>query len=858
MHLLEARQPSGVRSRLDIRATSGLTPFVGRQHELMLLGDRFEKICEGSGQAVFVCGEAGIGKSRLVMAFHEQLNRHSHTWLECRGSPYGRDSAFHPVLELQRRGLEFQASDATATKVHCIEKALSGVGFDLCETVPLLCALHGVPPDSRYAAPTLTPEGLRNKTLRFLTEWLLRLGQHQPLVLLMEDIHWMDPSTVELLGHVIEQIPTARVLLIATYRPDFVAPWTLRGHTTPVLLARFNQHELAEIVRKTARGLPLPETWVDAILRRADGVPLFAEELTRTVLETSANRNGGDPAAEPWIPDTLQDSLTARLDMLGSAKKVVQLASVLGREFEYQLLAWSSSAGHDELRIALQAGIDADILYQRGEPPDAHFIFRHALIRDAAYQSTLRSTRRHHHRLVAEALVENMPGIAASQPELVAHHYAEAGELSPAIAHFARAAEQAFKKSAYAESVAHASRAIDLLESGPTSTQRDQHELELQTILGLGLMATEGYGSAGAERSFSRAEDLCDALDESEPFPIAFGHWLYHFVRSDVDAELASAHKLQFLAQRSGEMDHEIEAQLATGLTRYYRAEFASAREHLERVLELYEPNRHATHAYTYGQDPAAYATCTLALLLWQVGFPDKARRQVEEATALARVVGHPFTLAGVISSFGPMTLSCCGDLGAALEYVREGHAVSAEQAFPMWASSSHFYEGYARLGGDNDDQATTQLLSGLAGFRATGALRARSQQLCYVAEAQLRIGKISEGLAAIEEAYVFSTEHCENYWVPEIHRLRGELLLASNQDAHVAEASFVQAVDTARAIGSPSFELRAVTSLARYWQRQGKRAEARDRLSQAYAWFNEGFDTRDLMDSAALLERLK
>jgi class 3 adenylate cyclase len=431
--LYQSVRASGVRSRLDVASATGLTPLIGREQELGVLEDRWAQVQEGRGQVILISGDEGIGKSRLVEAFRGRLAERPHTWLECSASPYAQDSPLYPLLDLHRSGLGFLPDDSPEEKLQKLEVGLATAGFELDRALPVLAAFHGLPLPERYDVPGLSPEDQRKQTLDLLREWLLRLGQQQPVVMVVEDLHWLDPSTLELLGTVLEQAPTAQILLLLTCRPDFEPTWRSRSHLTPMVLARLTHAQLRELVRKAARGRNLPHAWVEEIVKRSDGVPLFAEELTKVVPEAGPQMAGNGRALELHIPETLQDSLMARLDQLGPVKEIAQIGAVLGREFSYEILAKVSPLKDEQLREALAEAVREDLFYQRGTPPKATFLFKHALIRDAAYQSLLRARRQHYHFRVAETLILQMPEVAEAQPELVAHHLTEADDEAAAL-----------------------------------------------------------------------------------------------------------------------------------------------------------------------------------------------------------------------------------------------------------------------------------------------------------------------------------------------------------------------------------------------------------------------------------------
>src|SRR5262245_33915610 len=485
-------QPSGVRSRLDV-AAGHLTRFVGRDVELATLVDRWERAQDGKGQNVLVLSEAGVGKSRLVYQLHRHLSEVPHTWLECGATPYTEGTPFHPVIALVSQGLAFAPEDTAADKLAKLEARLRALSS--AENVALIADFLGLPSSTRLQ---FSPELQRRKTIELLAQWNLALSEVQPLVLVVEDLHWCDVSTLELLGHLIAQSPTARVLLLATARPEFTAPWPARSNLTTLSLARLTKRQARDMIAALA-GTELPAATLDALVARADGVPLYVEELTKALAEPGAARS------VEAIPATLADSLMARLDRLSAAKEVAQRAAVLGREFGYPLLA--AMAGMDEaaLRQGLGRLVEAEILFARGEPPAATYTFKHALIQETAYQSLLKRTRQQLHARVAQVLEERFPERVATEPEVIARHYEQAGLVAQAITHYQRAGERATRRSANEEAIGHLRRALALIATLAESRERHQMELALQMAIGVPLIAVRGISHPENEQAYARA-----------------------------------------------------------------------------------------------------------------------------------------------------------------------------------------------------------------------------------------------------------------------------------------------------------------------------------------------------------------
>ena len=628
---------AGMRSRLDVEAATGLTPLVGRDQELGLLEDRWVQVQEGWGQAMLICGEAGIGKSRLMQAFRQQLVERAHTWLECRCSPYTQESALQPVLELQRQMLGFEVGDAAEVKVERLETGLLAAGLDLAQTVPLIAGFHSLKLPERYEEPMLGPEARRRQTLDLLVEWVLSLGREQPVVLLVEDLHWVDPSTLELLGMILDQVARAPVLLLLTYRPDFEPPWGARSHLTPVLLARLTRAQMGDLVRKAARERDLHEAWVMEIVRRADGVPLFGEELTRTVVGSNLDppRDGATPALQ--IPETLQDLLMARLDALGPVKELAQLGAVLGREFSYDLLLKVSPLKEERLREVLAEAVREELFYQRGSPPEATYLFKHALISDVAYQSLLRSTRRRHHRRVADTLIERMAQLAEERPELVAHHLTEAAEGERAIDYWQRAAERATGQVAHKEARSHwlqVRRLLAELEDSPKTL--------LLNLLACGrLMQLSWQLGAPADEIdalFAEGKALAERIPDPHPRTLLqFGYAGYvGLSRGDVTHLVSEGREMLRLAEASADPVYRLTARAALGNALAIAGNPAESLELLEQCIAE-RPEDPSTGREIIGASPWIYGMVSRFWALALLGRLDEAHEAIRQGIELAR-----------------------------------------------------------------------------------------------------------------------------------------------------------------------------------------------------------------------------
>jgi predicted ATPase len=692
----------------------------------------------------------------------------------------------------------------------------------------------------------------------------------------MEDLHWVDPSTLELLSLLVDQGPTARILTLFTFRPDFSPPWTGRSHLTQVTLHRLPRPQAVEVIRQVAHGKALPPEVVEQIVAKTDGVPLFVEELTKMVLESGLLQEREDryaltgPLPSLAIPATLHDSLMARLDRLATVKALAQLGATLGREFAYELLRAVAPWDEETVRRGLQQLVEAEFLYQQGLPPQATYVFKHALIQDAAYQSLLKSTRQQYHQHIAQVLEAGFPAMAETQPELLAHHYTEAGLLAQALPYWQRAGQRASERSAHVEAISHLTTALALLTSLPDGPERTQQELALLTALGVPLVLTRGHAAPEVETTYARARELCRQLgDAPQLFSVLLGLIRFYFHRG----ELATAHdlgeQLLRLAERLDDAGLRVRARMMLAEVLLWRGEFARARGHAEQGLALYDPQQHRDHVFRFGNDSGVGCHVVGAMALWALGYPDQALRRSEAGLTLAQELAHPFTL-GLALQYAARVHQLRREIAFIHERTEALIALATEQGFAMWTVRGPILRGWALAAQGQAADGLAQIRQGVATWQAMGS-QTRMLHMTYdaalMASVYGQMDRPAEGLAVLTEALAHAHPTEERFYEAELHRLQGELLLQSGVRApksrgstpHVeeAEACFHQALESARGQQAKSLELRAAMSLARLWQHQGKRAEAHELLAPVYGWFTEGFDTADLQEAKTLLEEL-
>jgi predicted ATPase/class 3 adenylate cyclase len=853
-----------VEGRFEARQTGAALPLVGRQHELALLMERWRLAKAGAGQVVLLTGEPGIGKSRLVLALRERLRSERRTRVRYQCSPHRTDSPLWPVVEQLERAAGFARGDLPEIRVGKLEALLGHALSDPAAAMPELAELLSLPTSGRYPDPPSTPEQRKARIFQALVSQLEGLATQGPMLMVLEDAHWLDPTTLEQFDLMIGHIEHLDVLLEVTCRPGFEPPWIGRAHTTSLSLARLGRHQAAEMVEWVTGGRTLPSEVLCRILEKTDGIPLFVEELTKAVLESGLLYAVGDrfelagPLPPLAIPSTLQDSLMARLDRLSPAKEVAQLGAMIGREFSHELLAAAAGLPAERLEEALERLIAAELIIRRGAGPEVAYAFKHALVQDAAYASLLRSRRQEFHARLARSLEARFRELVEAQPELVARHCTEAGLAGEAIEYWWRAGRLASGRSALAEAVGHFGKALELLATLPDTPARAAQELDLLTAQGGALISAKGHSASETGRVYARARELCRYLgDTTRLHPLLFGEWGFRMVRADHAVARGIGEELL----RSGEERADGMARLvghrAVGISLLWQGHPRAAREHLERMLTLYDPERHRSLASLYAYDPRLAGQAGVCLALFQLGYPEQAVTRCDEAIREAEQLAHPAGLAYALHHacmFEHARRNPAGVRQRAAALV----ALCAEQSFPLWGAAGEIFQDWAAAEPGRPAEGGARIEEGIAAYRATGAALFLPYWLALLADARGASGRATEGVALLGEALDRSEATDERWFEAELHRLRGELLLALVEpDRPEAEICFGRALALAREQDAKMWELRAATSLARLWRDQGRRAEAHDLLVPVYGWFTEGFDTPDLQEAKALLEEL-
>ena len=826
-------------------------PLVDREAEMQILLDRFRLARSGSGQAVLIAGEAGIGKSRLVRALAERLAGEAPVWLTAHGSAFAQNTPLAPMVHLLTRtvfGPDGGAGIPGERRLDRLEEVLAEHGLPRPDYAPLLGALLSLPTEGRYPPLVLSPEARRKRTLAAVLALLGAMAERHPLVLVIEDLHWIDRSTLDLLDLLLGEIPVLPLLLVATFRPEFSPPWRHQTSVTQLNLGGLSEAHTAELIARVSEGKRLPAEMRREIAARTDGIPLFIEELTKTVLEGDVTQ--GKPAG---IPLTLGGWLLARLDRLGEAKAVAQLAAVLGRTFtleQLEALSWIKGAA---LRTALEQLLQAEILHRRGPASRALYVFKHALIQDAAHLSLLASDRQRLHQQLVRLLQEDFPAVAAAEPELMAFHCEHGGLPGEAVDYLQKAGQRAMQRSALLEAVSHLTQALDLLLALPESPERLGRELALRLQVGAVLPAIQGWGSAEVGTNARRCVALCRELGDRERLiPSLYALWDHHLLRGESQPVIELSEEIARLAETPVEIFFGC---VTRGQTTFERGRVAEALPLLAQAAALFEPTLNPELAQVFGEEANLMPHLFHFWVLAMVGRPDAAVRRLDAVLAAVETQGSPFLLSMALNFEMILwhQLLSPERVAAVAERLRK---MTEEQEFALLLAFAHVGQGWAACQRGDLAAGTAQIEKGLELQEATGAQLVRRYLTSYLVEAHLAAGRAAEGLAAVRPILARPEGRLGAFVDSELFRLEGELLWLTG-DAAAAEASFRKALDIARDQGARAFELRTATSLGRLLAAQGRAAEALPPLTAVYQTCTEGFATRDLQEARELLDRL-
>jgi class 3 adenylate cyclase/predicted ATPase len=864
-----ALRASSAEGRFEAMHATSLTDLVGREEELDLLLRRWSKARTGEGQAVLLSGEPGIGKSRLTAALLERLASEPNTRLRYFCSPQHTDSAFYPIISQTERAAGMAHDDTTQAKLDKLDAVLAQTSTP-SQDAALFAEMLSLPNDGRYPALDLAPEERRQKTQEALTAQLAGLTRQRPALMIVEDAHWVDPTSLEVFGRTVDQIKTLPVLLIVTFRPEFNAPWAGRSHVTSLALNRLGEREAAAIIASVVGDKDLPADVTAEIVERTDGIPLFVEEMTKAVLEAESEGQARQtaaavPSSALAVPPSLHASLMARLDRLGPAKEVAQIGAAIGREFSHAVLAAVVRKEETELQSALDRLIAAGLLFRQGVPPHASYLFKHALIQDAAYGTLLREPRRALHARVADLLERQFPEVAKNQPELLARHCTEAGLIDKAAHLWGKAGQRSLARSALVEAAEQLTRALDQIAALPPTPALRRDQIKLQVALITPVIHVKGYAAPETKAVAERARLLieqAEALGEppEDPlllFAVLYGVWAANLVAFDGDVVRELAAQFLALGERLGATVPLMFGHRLMATTLVHTGDIAEGRAHYDQAIALYDPAAHRPLATRFGQDIRVAILSYRSLALWLLGYPKAALADAEHALKDAREIGQAGTLMYALHVTS-LALIECGKYVAENALVDELVALAEEKGGLFWKAVGILQKGFVLALTGKASDAVHMLTSGITAMRSTGARLFVPLFLSYLARAYAELGQFDDAWRCIGEAMTAVQTTKESWFEADINRIAGEIALKSPApDAAKAEVYFERALAVARQQQAKSWELRAAMSMARLWRSQGKPRQARELLAPVYGWFTEGFDTLDLKDAKALLDEL-
>jgi len=833
----------------DPVARSAARPMVARDHELEILRQRWELAREGNGQVVYVRGEAGIGKSRLVQEFRFGMENRA-IWLDCRCSPDHQNTEFYPLVNLLRRVLA-TADPKEASEAERLEAIVLELGMPAEAVVPLLLALLSLPLPAHYQPLNLSPEGRKKKTLAAILEMIVRLSARKPVLLIFEDLHWIDASTLGFLGLLVQSQATAPVLTLLTFRPDFDPPWAQLSYLSELSLRRLASAETGALVSLLS-DRTLPPNVLAEIVRNGDGIPLFVEELTKMVMESELV--DGETLG---VPVTLKGSLIARLDRLGTAKEIAQVASVIGREFSRGLLSQIVPVEEGALAKDLERLLQSEIILRRGFD-DGGYSFKHALIQQAAYDSILARDARQLHGRIAEAFESKFPDVVRRQPEVIAFHCMQAGLVEKSIGYWQKAAERSIRNSANPEAVAHLSKCLELLATLPESAARDRHEMKLRTAVALPLIAIKGYAAAEVDETLTRAKQLCLEIgDDAELFKVLRLLFSFQAMRGDHRKGAEAGRQMLLMAEREHAPQLALEAHRVVGTGFFYRGRMDAAREHLERAFAFYEPERDHPLVLVYGQDPGVSCLAFAAPTLWCMGLSEAALARGQEAIALARTLAHPYSLCFALL-FASWQHIFQREPDTMQAYVDEMSSIARQQSFAPLEAVGNILDGWLRAQRGAPAAGLAAMTASLTRWRRIGANAFVPTFLSWIAQIHLDQGDIEGGLGAIEDGLTVCEATDERLCEPELYRLKGELLAMRAPGSPASEETLLRARELAAGQSARALELRAAVSLARVWVGSGKQEAARGILEETRGWFVENDDSYDVRQADLLRAQLR
>jgi class 3 adenylate cyclase/predicted ATPase len=852
-------------SRFEAVRAAALTDLIGREDEIDFLMERQRLAWKGEGQVVLISGEPGIGKSRLAAALAEHIGSELHTRLRYQCSPYHTNSALHPFITQLERAAGFKADDTPEQRLDKLEALLAMGASRIAGAVPLFASLLSIPFGERYPPLVLSPTQQRRRTLAALLDQFEGLARRQPILLVFEDAQWADATSLELLDLTVERVRQLPVLALFTSRPEFEPPWVDLPNVGTLTLGRLEGNDVESMVARVTGGRVLPAEVMKQIVAKTDGNPLFVEELTKTVLEAGILVEDAEgyrlegPLPPLAIPATLQDSLMSRLDRLAPVREIGQIGAAIGRDFSYSLLRAVTGRDETALTHALAQLEQAELVFRRGEPPEAVYSFKHALVRDAAYESLLKSRRQQLHGQIARALEERFADIVASQPEIAAHHFTEAGLVERAVDYWLKAGQHAARRSANAEALNHLARGLELLPNIADRTLRNKSELLLQTSLGHSLRATKGWSVESVKRAYTRALQLCkeSGFDE-HTLPAVFGLWTWNFLRAALGEAQALAENLVNTAENADDPVFKVLAYEALGFTSFARGKFPAAHAALERSISMCEDGKAAAYLDLSAQDPRVHVRLYDGMALWLLGYPDQALRICAEARRYADDSRHPFSEA-MARTISLRVHQLRGEAAVVAREVTAAIELCKEHGFVHYLAMAMILGGWACAQLGEFDKGIAEIREGLEKERETDALLLESYTLGLLADACIKSQRYGQALDFLDQARSrLDEESSERFYAAEIYRLIGETYARSHRDLDRAERYMRKGLEVAREQQAKSLELKVCMSMHDLYELRHDAGKYRSQLGEIYGFFSEGFDTMDLVRARARLKMIE
>lgn len=860
-------------NRLTAARTLSRTKLVGRDQETSLLLEKLEQARKGVGQVVLLNGEPGLGKTRMVQMICENTPEDQCTLLECAGTPYYQNSFLHPIIEMVSRAIGVDDNISDTDNLSHIEKTVATLGMNSDVAVPALADLLSIPvslplENNSSLVKESTPQQKKRLIMDILVETLQSMARQRFVLLIVEDLQWLDPSTLELLSQLVSQSGLTDIFALFTYRSEFHPPWQNQANLTTITLNHLTQQQSGKLIRQLSRRKTLPVDVFSEIIKKTDGIPYFIEELTNTVLrsniliEKETHYELSKPMKELGIPSSLQDSLMSKLDSLGKNKGLAQLSSVLGREFGYELLSALTARNTKSLQTSLNQLINAELFFQRGKPPNSQYSFRHALLRETAYQSLLKRTRQKYHQRVASLLKDNFPGTLSENPELMAYHCTEAGDYIEAVNYWLEAGQRAIKRSANLEAVALLTNGLMIIDKLPDTNHRQAIELELHTSLGLAVTMCKGYAAPEVEKSYARAKELCDNIDDVNAiFPVLCGLWEFYIVRAEHDTAHNIAAQLKKMANQSKSSEFTYETKRIMGTSYFWRGQLNDALQHFslneKPAHEGYQSNKkQMPHCQDARVATLANASCTL----WLLGYPDQALARAQQALNLAKRLAHPFSQAYALQ-FLATVHQLRGDRQSVNQYAEAQIILSNTYGFPFWKAIGTMMHTWANKNEDSAIDSCSNFQKSLEEYEASGNKLARSYFLSLLVDLQRDAGLFDSAIKTIDTALHETEKTGEKYFTAELLRIKGELISTTENKGTFlgAESFFNKAQEYALRQNSKSLSLRIAMNILNHRKKQNtSQDEIEDAISALKTCLNnirEGRNTADLTTAQKFID---